>query len=107
MIILKGAIMAKRKYEDAIKRLEDIVSELENDDIELDDALKKFEEGVKLTKECGKQIEEAERRISVLTQDAEGNIEETPFQTDSAEEEFLNRKNSNNTDATDEEDAPF
>ncbi len=93
--------MAKIKYEDAIKKLEEIVGQLENDDIELDDALKKFEEGVRLTKLCEKQIEEAEKKIHILSKDAEGSIKEAPFAMSNEEEQFLQKQNKT------DEDTPF
>ena len=37
--------MAKKTYEDSVKRLEDIVSALERGDASLDESLKLFEEG--------------------------------------------------------------
>ena len=37
--------MAKKTYEDSVKRLEDIVSALECGDASLDESLKLFEEG--------------------------------------------------------------
>ena len=40
--------MAKKTYEDSVKRLEDIVSALERGDASLDESLKLFEEGTKL-----------------------------------------------------------
>ena len=44
--------MAKKTYEDSVKRLEDIVSALECGDASLDESLKLFEEGTKLVSFC-------------------------------------------------------
>ena len=59
------------KFDAAIKELERIVQELESRDMPLEKALKAFEEGVKLTRHCNKLLEEAERKVEVLTKDPE------------------------------------
>ncbi len=53
-------------FEEAMKKLETIAGELENDNLDLDTSVKKFEEGMKLSKQCNKILEDAERKITVL-----------------------------------------
>jgi len=60
------------KFEQAMARLEAIVAELEKGDLPLDESLKIFEEGIRLSKNCLKVLEEAERKIEVLVQDKNG-----------------------------------
>jgi len=55
--------MAQTKFEDALARLEIIVGQLEKGDLPLEESLKIFEEGVRLSKNCLKMIEEAERKV--------------------------------------------
>ena len=38
-------------------------------ELELDQALKKFEQGVKLSRECKKTLEETEMKIKILMED--------------------------------------
>lgn len=64
--------MAAVKFEQAMARLEVIVSELEKGDLPLDESLKIFEEGIRLSKNCLKILEEAERKVEVLVQDKDG-----------------------------------
>ncbi|MDH5639949.1 MAG: exodeoxyribonuclease VII small subunit [Nitrospira sp.] len=64
--------MAGVKFEQAMARLEVIVAELEKGDLPLDESLKIFEEGIRLSKNCLKVLEEAERKIEVLVQDKNG-----------------------------------
>ena len=45
----------------------------------LDESLTKFEEGMKLSKECNKMLEDAEKKITVLLE-KDGEIEETEFE---------------------------
>ncbi len=54
-------------FEKKIKRLEEIVSAMEDSDLALEKSLTLFEEGVKLSKECHVQLNEAENKVKLLT----------------------------------------
>lgn len=56
-------------FEAALERLEAIVDQLEQGDLELEQALASFERGVKLTRLCAGQLEDAERRIETLVRE--------------------------------------
>ena len=71
--------MEKLTFEDAIENLEKIVSELEAGNLSLDDSVKKFEDGMKLSKNCQKMLENAEKKVNVLIADANGQMHEEPF----------------------------
>jgi exodeoxyribonuclease VII small subunit len=75
--------MAEPKFEKDLERLEKIVGELEEGELSLDDSLKRFEEGVKLSKRCEKALAEAEKKIEILTKNAEGEYEAEDFEEDS------------------------
>ena len=49
----------------AIKKGLDLEDD-DDEDLELDQALKKFEQGVKLSRECQKTLEDAEMKIKIL-----------------------------------------
>jgi exodeoxyribonuclease VII small subunit len=66
--------VAGLKFEDAMARLETIVSELEKGDLPLDESLKIFEEGIKLSKNCLKMLDDAERKVEILIQDRDGKM---------------------------------
>jgi exodeoxyribonuclease VII small subunit len=68
------------KFEDAMKKLEEIVGRMEKGDLPLDESLKLFEEGVKLTRFCSKELHKAERKVELLTKDAEGRLVAVPFE---------------------------
>ena len=55
-----------QSIESRLTELEAILEELESGDLELDQALKKFEQGVKLSRECQKTLEDAELKIKIL-----------------------------------------
>ena len=71
--------MAKKTFEQAIKQLEQIVQDLESGDMPLEKAIKKFEEGIQLSKYCTEKLDESEKRITILMNDAAGNVSEKPF----------------------------
>lgn len=57
----------EESFEELLNRLEDITTKLEKEEnISLEESMKLFEEGIEISKKCNKQIEEAERKISIL-----------------------------------------
>lgn len=68
----------KANFEETIKELEQIANELEKGDLNLDESVSKFEQGMKLSKNCSKILEDAEKRISILIKKDDG-LEETDF----------------------------
>jgi exodeoxyribonuclease VII small subunit len=68
-----------KDFESALKSLEDIVVQLENGDLALDRSLELFEEGVRISRFCSAKLEEAERKVEMLTRGADGTIKEVPF----------------------------
>jgi len=70
----------KGDFEKSLARLEEVVKRLESPDLSLDDAMKLFEEGVRLSRECQKQLEEAEGRVEILLKKADGKIAAEPFE---------------------------
>ena len=78
--------MAKKTFEQAMKQLEQIVQDLESGDMPLEKAIKTFEEGIALSKFCSEKLDETEKRITILMQDAEGNLSESPFPADNEDE---------------------
>lgn len=69
--------MAERKFnlEEAMQRLEEIISQLENEKLPLEKSLKLYEEGVKLASKCANELEVAKRKIQILQQGKDGDIE--------------------------------
>lgn len=60
-------------FEKKLRRLEEIVVKMERGDLALEDSLKLFEEGVKLSRECHVQLNEAEAKVKILvSQSADG-----------------------------------
>jgi exodeoxyribonuclease VII small subunit len=76
----------KPEFERSLARLEEIVRKLENTNLSLDDAMKLFEEGVALSRDCQKQLEQAEGRVEILMKKAGGEIAAEPFEPGSDDE---------------------
>ena len=68
-----------KTFEDLMQTLENIVQTLEKGDLNLDESVAKFEEGMKISKECNKMLENSEKRISILLQNSNGEIQEENF----------------------------
>lgn len=70
----KSEAPKKPDFERSLARLEEVVRKLESPQLSLDDAMKLFEEGVGLSRECQKQLEEAEGRVEILLKKADGKM---------------------------------
>ena len=57
----------KFQFEKALEDLEKIVEAMEGGELTLDQALKKYEEGVKLAQSCSSVLNEAQRKVDLLT----------------------------------------
>ena len=69
-----------KNFEEQMETLENIVAELETGKLSLDESVSKFEEGIKISKECNKILENAEKKITIVVKKDE----------DFQEEEFNN-----------------
>ena len=76
--------MAKKEktFEQELAQLEDIVRQLDAEDLPLEKAIDSYEAGVKLSFKLNKTLEEAQRKIEVLTRTARGEYEAEPFNED-------------------------
>jgi exodeoxyribonuclease VII small subunit len=66
-------------FESSLKELERIVEELEAGDLPLERSLELFEQGVKLSRECQKRLDEAERKVEILLRGSDGSYTPAPF----------------------------
>ena len=61
--------MAKKqpdKFEDTLSQLDTLITKIDDEAVSLDDSLAAFEQGIKLTREAQRVLEEAEQRIRLL-----------------------------------------
>jgi exodeoxyribonuclease VII small subunit len=73
-------------FEQAIQRLEKIVADMEGAELPLEDVLKKYEEGTRLVRFCSQKLEEAEKKIDVLSKKTDGTVTLEPFEAEPNEE---------------------
>lgn len=57
------------KFEAAMKRMEEIVAELEKEDLDLEKSLSLFEEGIRMSRICSQQLDQAEKKIEKLVKE--------------------------------------
>jgi exodeoxyribonuclease VII small subunit len=76
----------KPDFERSLARLEEVVRRLESPQLSLDDAMQLFEEGVALSRECQRQLEEAEGRVEILLKKADGKLVREPFEPETENE---------------------
>jgi exodeoxyribonuclease VII small subunit len=69
-------------FEQAIARLEKIVADMEAAELPLEDVLKRYEEGTRLVRFCAQKLDEAEKKIELLTKKADGSVVLKPFAAD-------------------------
>jgi exodeoxyribonuclease VII small subunit len=72
----------KMSYEQALARLEQIIRAMENDKIPLAESLALYEEGVGIVRRLSAELDDAERKIKILQQNAQGEIVAVDFVTD-------------------------
>jgi len=95
---------AEPKFEKDLEKLEKIVEELEEGGQSLDVSLKKFEEGIQLAQRCEKALSAAEKKIEVLTQNADGELEARPLEDEDGAEEVEEDDDASGDDEDEEDD---
>ncbi len=53
-------------FEASLEKLETLVNAMEEGDLSLEDSLKAFENGIRLTRECQRALQEAEQKVQIL-----------------------------------------
>lgn len=69
----------KTSFELSLRELERIVEQLEEGDLPLERSLELFEQGVQLSRECQKRLDEAERKVEILLKGSDGAYTPTAF----------------------------
>lgn len=74
--------MNEINFEEAIAGLEAQVRRLEGGNMTLDESITAFEEAVKLVKICNERLENAERRVRILVEGADGTVSDAAFDSE-------------------------
>jgi len=70
----------EKTFETSLDELEQIVKQLEAGDLPLDRSLELFEQGIRLSRECQKRLDEAERKVEILLRGNDGAYRPMPFE---------------------------
>ncbi|SEL22941.1 exodeoxyribonuclease VII small subunit [Halomonas daqiaonensis] len=70
-----------------VERLEELVERLESGELSLEGSLAAFEQGVRLTRDAQRRLDEAELRVRTLTEGEAGGVDLQPFDGPSAEDD--------------------
>jgi exodeoxyribonuclease VII small subunit len=68
-------------FEQAFKELEELVERLEHGDMTLEDSLRAFERGLALHQACQRALDDATRKVEILTR-KDGGAAVQPFEPD-------------------------
>ena len=71
----------EKNFEELMVKLEEITTKLEGESLSLDESVSLFEEGMKISKECNLKLENAEKKITMLINEADG-IKEEDFEAE-------------------------
>ena len=69
------------KFEQALAELENIVGKLESGALSLDEAIKAYEKASEYAVICSERLSDAEGRIRILVEKADGFVTDAPFDT--------------------------
>ena len=87
-----------KKFEEEVRDLEAIVSQIDSGELTLEESITAFERGVALIKSLNQKLDEVERKVELLTRNAEGRL-----QTSSLDEELAPKSDSD----SDQDDDSF
>lgn len=74
-----------KKFEEELKDLEEIVARIDSGELGLEDSIAAFERGVALVRSLNQKLDEAEKKVEVLTKNAQGELRTTPFEIPAGE----------------------
>lgn len=74
-----GESYSQLRFEELLAKLEAIVKSLENDDLGLEKTIEVYEEGLKLTSECNRRLNQAEKKVEILRRTSDGEVVGDPF----------------------------
>ena len=66
----------KRSFEEALTELETIVDAIESGDVPLEQSIERYADGIKLIKQCRAILDQAEKKIQLLSKGADGELTE-------------------------------
>jgi exodeoxyribonuclease VII small subunit len=65
----------EKKFEEEIKDLETLVNQIDSGELTLEESINAFERGVALVKSLNRKLDEVERKVELLTRNADGQLQ--------------------------------
>jgi len=96
--------MTEKNFEKSLAELEKIVEKMEEGGLALNESLALFEKGVKLARFLREELDKAEKKISILLKNEQGEVKEEPF---SLSEDAEDSESEENPDSGSDEELPF
>ena len=81
----KSATVVAATFESQLARLQESLKRLERGDLSLDESLSEYEQGLKMLKSCYSYLDEAERKIELMTKSEAEGVKLQPFHHESWE----------------------
>ena len=75
----KNQTAEPEKFEDLLQQLELAVAALEREELPLDEAIQQYKTAMELVKVCQTRLDEAEKTVTQLIQNADGTFREEPL----------------------------
>lgn len=72
---------APEDFAATLDRLEALVGQLESGELSLEQSLAAFEQGVRLTRDAQRRLDDAELKVRALIERPDGTLDEVPFAT--------------------------
>jgi len=82
-----GEASAPADFAATVERLEQLVERLESGELSLEGSLSAFEQGIRLTRDAQRRLDEAELRVRTLTEGEAGGVDLQPFAASFAEDD--------------------
>lgn len=73
------------KFEEAMECLEDLTRKLESGALSLDESIAAYERAVALIKLCNEKLDDAEKKVKILTSGADGEVSASDFDLKNAD----------------------
>jgi len=67
-----------KKFEEELKDLEEIVGKIDSGELSLEDSIGAFERGVALVRSLNQKLDEIEKKVEVLSRNAQGDLKTMP-----------------------------
>jgi len=73
---MNGTQIESLSFEDSFERLDQVIHKLESGELSLDESVTLYEEGVRLAEHCGRHLDNAEQRVTLILEAVADQLED-------------------------------